>query len=421
MNTTIQEGWDRLKKNDDELKLYEDWADAGRMVRESVGCSGDQQNLKQAEFRGLWNASSEKGLPFSPGAIFEAECRAEPSSSGGKCDRVVREPAPKRFPSCASCMPLVQGCHAAKKNICRDHRLTTGEAGLLDRFTKRLSQLVVSREKQELSECMTFILFADDAYHISDDPEFIGPRLQCKSCIGCIQDLRRSPQVQFVLLHKLGDGQKGPIHFCPPAVPFVITGGIGHSRLTDRRRALHKMTSDEICNYLLSIRDSWSVCPLRCELPRTNPNLLVVNVLEVGDPFVPKRKYRPRPNQLTRVGLDIIDLENPLAVGLAESDASNVEPIHGHIAPDASGTADAYDSPCSSDADLMSQNVDSADELVDFEVEITGDGEADGQVGSDVEPACQRSDMLDRRRRMMADWAGLLRSESGRQVVPLRA
>ena len=59
-----------------------------------------------------------------------------------------------------------------------------------------------------------------------------------------------------------------------------------------------------------------------------------MNVLEVGEPFVPKRKYRPRPNQLTRVGLDIIDLENPLATGLAENDASNVEQVYGHAGPD---------------------------------------------------------------------------------------
>jgi integrase len=43
------------------------------------------------------------------------------------------------------------------------------------------------------------------------------------------------------------------------------------------------------------------------------------------------------------------------------------------------------------------------------------------QVGTDVERAYQRSDMLDRRRHMMADWAGFLRGESGAKVVPLRA
>lgn len=43
------------------------------------------------------------------------------------------------------------------------------------------------------------------------------------------------------------------------------------------------------------------------------------------------------------------------------------------------------------------------------------------QVGSDVERAYQRSDMLDRRRRMMADWAGFLGGEQTGQVVSLRA
>jgi integrase len=43
------------------------------------------------------------------------------------------------------------------------------------------------------------------------------------------------------------------------------------------------------------------------------------------------------------------------------------------------------------------------------------------QVGSDVERAYQRSDMLDRRRRMMDDWAAFLRSEVGAEVVSLRA
>lgn len=43
------------------------------------------------------------------------------------------------------------------------------------------------------------------------------------------------------------------------------------------------------------------------------------------------------------------------------------------------------------------------------------------QVGSDVERAYQRSDMLDRRRRMMADWAAFLRGDAGGQVVSLRA
>lgn len=43
------------------------------------------------------------------------------------------------------------------------------------------------------------------------------------------------------------------------------------------------------------------------------------------------------------------------------------------------------------------------------------------QVGSDVERAYQRSDMLERRRRMMADWAAFLHGEERGQVVPLRA
>jgi integrase len=43
------------------------------------------------------------------------------------------------------------------------------------------------------------------------------------------------------------------------------------------------------------------------------------------------------------------------------------------------------------------------------------------QVGSDVERAYQRSDMLNRRRRMMEDWAEFLRGDVGSNVVPQRA
>lgn len=43
------------------------------------------------------------------------------------------------------------------------------------------------------------------------------------------------------------------------------------------------------------------------------------------------------------------------------------------------------------------------------------------RVGSEVERAYQRSDMLGRRRSMMADWANFLHGEVGGQVVPLRA
>ncbi|KZY47987.1 integrase [Roseovarius sp. HI0049] len=42
-------------------------------------------------------------------------------------------------------------------------------------------------------------------------------------------------------------------------------------------------------------------------------------------------------------------------------------------------------------------------------------------VGSDVERAYQRSDMLERRRAMMASWAGFLAGEEAGEVVPLRA
>lgn len=41
------------------------------------------------------------------------------------------------------------------------------------------------------------------------------------------------------------------------------------------------------------------------------------------------------------------------------------------------------------------------------------------QVGSDVERAYQRSDMLDRRRRMMADWAGFLLARPEARIIPL--
>ena len=43
------------------------------------------------------------------------------------------------------------------------------------------------------------------------------------------------------------------------------------------------------------------------------------------------------------------------------------------------------------------------------------------QVGSDVERAYQRSDMLDRRRRMMADWAAFVHGEVAGKIVALRA
>jgi len=43
-------------------------------------------------------------------------------------------------------------------------------------------------------------------------------------------------------------------------------------------------------------------------------------------------------------------------------------------------------------------------------------------IGSEVERAYQRSDMLGRRRAMMADWAGFLRGEvMADNVVTLRA
>ncbi len=41
-------------------------------------------------------------------------------------------------------------------------------------------------------------------------------------------------------------------------------------------------------------------------------------------------------------------------------------------------------------------------------------------VGSDVERAYQRSDMLERRRAMMSAWAGFLAGEEGGQVIPMR-
>lgn len=43
------------------------------------------------------------------------------------------------------------------------------------------------------------------------------------------------------------------------------------------------------------------------------------------------------------------------------------------------------------------------------------------QVAGEVERTYQRSDMLDRRRQMMAQWAAFLRGQEAQRVVPLRA
>lgn len=42
-------------------------------------------------------------------------------------------------------------------------------------------------------------------------------------------------------------------------------------------------------------------------------------------------------------------------------------------------------------------------------------------VGTEVERAYRRSDMLDRRRAMMAAWAQFLQGEAGAKVVPIEA
>ena len=216
-----------------------------------------------------------------------------------------------------------------EKNVCRIHSLIPAKAVLLDRLTYRLSRVVDTFEKRELDLCLSFVVFEDTLYHADDVGGLIGPRLPCNDFIVCVQDYRLQPKVQLLLPHKLGRNQSGPVHFVPPLVPFEVTGVVSWSRLSDRRRALGTWTSDECCEYLLSLRAEWAIRPAKCELLDSTVNLLTVRIVELGDPFVMPRTARPTRTQFSKVAEDIMNLPDPLARSSGHGTDTDGVPAHG--------------------------------------------------------------------------------------------
>ena len=106
--------------------------------------------------------------------------------------------------TCTPCLGLVQGCRSLRKNVCREHVLSTGEGILLDRLLYPIYKWVDTLPKDVLEQHMGFFMLRDEVWHDDVMKHPVGPHVPCYSAYTCVMDAFSQPKVQYLLPHTLG-------------------------------------------------------------------------------------------------------------------------------------------------------------------------------------------------------------------------
>ena len=264
----------------------------------------------RADCKGLWGCAA-KGPPVSLASLVTEHKQTE--SSIRRCRAfndpmlVVSSPMPPRVADVPKKDhdPVMFGCAAEKKNVCR-HSLDAGRQVALDAMCTRLSKWVDSMGPA-CARLGDKVLLLRGVVIDGNPIDMVVSLLDC----------RFRPKMQYyskcVMKHE--EGQQSFIF--PDELPAVVRPSVVASSITARRRAVHTCSSDDLALELVDSGRTWSMIPLEWKFPDGTDNLFDMEITSMSVPFEPPAAAKAR-TQKSKAASSAMDLGDPLASGIAQ-------------------------------------------------------------------------------------------------------
>jgi hypothetical protein len=201
--------------------------------------------------------------------------------------------------------PLLFGCSAEKKNICR-FQLLPARKRLLDSLCQRLSLWVDSLGKA-FSPCEHMILLRGT-----------GPRAEDRRDVPVLLvDCRYRPKMQYLGGCTLEGASAADPLVLPEELPVLLRYNVVASPLNRISEALECISSDDLCFKLSALDLEWKVFSLAWRWPEAADNLLLMEITAVGEE-VAKLEAQPaskwRQSGKDRASWSAMDLGDPMAL-----------------------------------------------------------------------------------------------------------
>jgi hypothetical protein len=263
-----------------------------------------------------------------------AAARAHDLERKGKLH--VSMPAPCRTQDSAQVKSMF-GCFTNRKNFCRVHGLDRDIVVKLEALLNYIKRWVDNLDAERARDCSELVAF-------------IGKNEEDEGAIMVVSLLvltRRSPKMQF-FANCVGAEDASRTLPYPPILPLNVEVADRLPRLSvpgaiHNPRAVCISTSDELALYLLSLRSSWSLAPLKYDVPTATASLLSMVISEVGDEFAARRVPVPARARKVESSMPMeFELGDPVQFGREQATSSSRGPSCSPAAPvaDAAGPED---------------------------------------------------------------------------------
>jgi hypothetical protein len=267
-------------------------------------------------FCGLWGASKNAKHLIDPDVLMKfaqsrgskaaIACETQAAAEG----RRVKLGAPKRSRDVTDDWGSIFCCQSQCKNVCRRHGAGLALAPALDAMVSKINAWVDQLPKDVKPAASELIAFEG----------FEGPVVgegTATMVVALLVIVKGSPKMQMFADCALMDASSvSPRAFVPRDPPFEIMILSRASRLAvpgvRGHRSIAISTSDELAQYLLTVRPTWRLLPLTYEIT-DGPSLLRMTVFARGEEFEARQEIRRRtPASLLP---HVLDLGNPFDFG----------------------------------------------------------------------------------------------------------
>lgn len=325
-----QQEWSVISSDPAQLHQWRCANHASKAKRITSATINETVNRQRtAAFKGVWGSSTDPKYLVDPYAMaeFVGDKGQQPEEYMHTQSqiRIVRQPVTARYGDGTGIVGIeqVHGCWCSKKNVCRAHQLSPDMAAALDHLTRRLSEWADSLpvEASNLAEGLLCLHDCADYPHTEEI---------ARDTIVICHDNRLSPKVQmYIRCHLDGDSSK-MLYFNMPALPVVVHGMVGTSRLSGKHPALMSQTSDELCHELLLRSKTWAIRPLVWQPPPASESLLAHLVTEVLADFeVPRTAQHKKlwSKLLADVGGNPLNSGHAAAANCASGSVHDLPPL----------------------------------------------------------------------------------------------
>ena len=187
--------------------------------------------------------------------------------------------------------------------------LTASRSRALGDITGLLTEFTNSLGKDVVKKCETLVCFRG-----------VHPTTNRRRGVCTLLVMARygNPILQFLAKCSVYNHQGEQVDVLPAATPFTARVRVGGARMSSSAQAVETCTSEELCLELVMSGMSWTIVPLKWEVP-PDDKLMSHTVVSLGEPFVRQRHVaRRKPND------EVMPIDT-------DDDLFNVDPLqHGY-------------------------------------------------------------------------------------------